>query len=160
PTHLSLPRSVRLVDFCLVLGQKAAGTYSSVRGKSSDLRSPSSGRFTCRSRPLNNSVCSHGDESDMTPPSARRRDHCRAGADITNWRLWVSTLPLAPGRRSRKTDPGRPGLSRKALLAAVVLCLAVAGAATAAVYVFNPFGTEKVGGTYANGVLLPTNQWV
>ena len=72
----------------------------------------------------------------------------------------MSILPLAHSRRSRKADPGRPGLSRKALLAAVVLCLALAGAATAAVAVFNPFGNEQVAGTYANGVLLPTNQWV
>jgi YVTN family beta-propeller protein len=72
----------------------------------------------------------------------------------------VSTLPLAFRRRSGKNDPGRPGLSRKALLAATVLCFVLVGAATAAVAVFNPFGTEEVGGTYANGVLLPTNQWV
>ncbi len=72
----------------------------------------------------------------------------------------MSTLPLPHGRRSRNTDPGRPGLSRKALLVAAVLCLVLVGAATAAVAVFNPFGTEQVGGTYANGVLLPTNQWV
>jgi YVTN family beta-propeller protein len=72
----------------------------------------------------------------------------------------VSILPLAYRRRSRNADPGRPGLSRKTLLAAVVVCLALAGAATAAVAVFNPFGTETVEGTYANGVLLPTNQWV
>jgi YVTN family beta-propeller protein len=72
----------------------------------------------------------------------------------------VSILPLAHTRRSRTADPGRPGLSRRAILAAIVFCLALAGAATAAVAVFNPFGTEKVAGTYADGVLLPTNQWV
>jgi YVTN family beta-propeller protein len=46
------------------------------------------------------------------------------------------------------------------LLVAVVLCFAAVGAATAAVVAFNPFGTDQVEGTYANGVLLPTNQWV
>ncbi len=39
-------------------------------------------------------------------------------------------------------------------------CLAMVGAATAGVVAFNPFGDQKVEGTYANGVLLPTNQWV
>ena len=72
----------------------------------------------------------------------------------------MSILPLARSRRSRTGAPGRPGLSRKALLAAAVVCLALAGAATAAVWAFNPFGTQEVEGTYANGVLLPTNQWV
>jgi YVTN family beta-propeller protein len=41
-----------------------------------------------------------------------------------------------------------------------VTCLAMVGAATAAVVAFNPFSDQQVGGTYANGVLLPTNQWV
>jgi YVTN family beta-propeller protein len=43
---------------------------------------------------------------------------------------------------------------------AIVGCFAVVGGAAAALVAFNPFGTEQVAGTYANGVLLPTNQWV
>jgi YVTN family beta-propeller protein len=46
------------------------------------------------------------------------------------------------------------------LIVAVVSCVAVVGVATAAVGGFNPFATEQVGQTYANGVLLPTNQWI
>jgi YVTN family beta-propeller protein len=48
------------------------------------------------------------------------------------------------------------------LLAAVVGFLAVVGGATAGVFAFayNPFSNDQVGQMYANGVLLPTNQWV
>ena len=41
--------------------------------------------------------------------------------------------------------------------------MVVIGAATAAAFRgfgFDPFGTQQVGLTYANGVLLPTNQWI
>ena len=72
----------------------------------------------------------------------------------------MSILPLPYGRRrqERKARPRRR--ASRVLLAAVVACLALVGAATAAVVAFNPFSDQKVGGTYANGVLLPTNQWV
>ena len=48
------------------------------------------------------------------------------------------------------------------LIAAVVTCFAIVGAATAGVFAFNfnPFSDQQVGQSYANGVLLPTNQWV
>jgi YVTN family beta-propeller protein len=46
------------------------------------------------------------------------------------------------------------------LLLAILGCFAMVGAATAAIVAFDPFGNEQVEGTYANGVLLPTNQWV
>ena len=44
--------------------------------------------------------------------------------------------------------------------AALASCVAVIGIAAAAVGGFNPFSDQKVGQTYANGVLLPTNQWI
>jgi YVTN family beta-propeller protein len=46
------------------------------------------------------------------------------------------------------------------LLLAIAACFAVVGVATAAIVAFDPFGNEQVEGTYANGVLLPTNQWI
>ncbi|HEX3615546.1 MAG TPA: alkaline phosphatase family protein [Solirubrobacteraceae bacterium] len=46
------------------------------------------------------------------------------------------------------------------LLLAILSCFVIVGAATATIVAFDPFGTEQVEGTYANGVLLPTNQWV
>jgi YVTN family beta-propeller protein len=49
---------------------------------------------------------------------------------------------------------------RTALAAAVTTCAAVVGVAAAAIGGFNPFGDQQVGQTYANGVLLPTNQWI
>jgi len=49
---------------------------------------------------------------------------------------------------------------RVAIAVALVSCVAVVGVASAAVGGFDPFGTQQVGQTYANGVLLPTNQWV
>ena len=60
-----------------------------------------------------------------------------------------------PGRRSRTHRR-----ARTAIVAGVLACLAVVGAASAAVSGFNPFGDEKVGQTYAGAVLLPTNQWI
>ncbi|HTW12606.1 MAG TPA: bifunctional YncE family protein/alkaline phosphatase family protein, partial [Solirubrobacteraceae bacterium] len=41
-------------------------------------------------------------------------------------------------------------------------CFAVVGVATAGVFwwSFNPFADQQVGQSYANGVLLPTNQWI
>ena len=71
----------------------------------------------------------------------------------------MSILPLPRGRRHREAQPKRRHAGR-VLLAAVVVCFAAVGAATAAVVAFNPFGTEEVGQTVANGVLLPTNQWI
>ncbi len=53
-----------------------------------------------------------------------------------------------------------PRRARTALIAAVVTLTAVVGVAAAAVGGFNPFATEQVGQTYANGVLLPSNQWI
>jgi YVTN family beta-propeller protein len=49
---------------------------------------------------------------------------------------------------------------RIAIAAALTSCVAVVGVATAAIGGFNPFDSQQVGQTYANGVLLPTNQWV
>jgi YVTN family beta-propeller protein len=49
---------------------------------------------------------------------------------------------------------------RVAILAAVTSCVVVVGVASAAIGGFNPFGNQQVGQTYANGVLLPTNQWI
>ena len=59
------------------------------------------------------------------------------------------------GFRSRHARRGRT-----AIIAAVASCVAIVGAATAAVGGFNPFGNGQVGSTYANGLLLPTNQWI
>ena len=63
----------------------------------------------------------------------------------------------------RNVRARRAGLSRRARITAAavaVACLALAAVASATVGGFNPFGTQQVGQTYANGVLLPTNQWV
>jgi YVTN family beta-propeller protein len=49
---------------------------------------------------------------------------------------------------------------RVAIAAALIACVAVVGVASAAVGGFNPFGTEQVSQNTANGVLLPTNQWI
>jgi YVTN family beta-propeller protein len=49
---------------------------------------------------------------------------------------------------------------RVAITAALASCVAVVGAASAAIGGFNPFGNQQVSQTYANGVLLPTNQWI
>jgi YVTN family beta-propeller protein len=54
----------------------------------------------------------------------------------------------------------RRARARIALLAALLAMVATVGVAAAAVSGFNPFSTQQVGNTYANGVLLPTNQWV
>ncbi|MBV9805274.1 MAG: bifunctional YncE family protein/alkaline phosphatase family protein [Solirubrobacterales bacterium] len=47
-----------------------------------------------------------------------------------------------------------------AIASALASCVAVVGVASAAIGGFNPFGNEQVGQSYANGVLLPTNQWI
>jgi len=52
------------------------------------------------------------------------------------------------------------GRGRVAIAAALASCVAVVGVASAAIGGFNPFGNQQVGQTYANGVLLPTNQWI
>jgi YVTN family beta-propeller protein len=57
----------------------------------------------------------------------------------------------------RRVSPRR---GRIAIAAALAACVGVVGVASAAVGGFDPFGTGKVGSTYANGVLLPTNQWI
>jgi YVTN family beta-propeller protein len=49
---------------------------------------------------------------------------------------------------------------RVAIATALICAVVVVGVAAAAVGGFNPFGTQQVGQTYANGVLLPTNQWI
>src|SRR5579875_803174 len=72
----------------------------------------------------------------------------------------VSILPLPYGRRRRQSRTSRPRRASRVLVGAVVGCLATVGVATAAVIAFNPFSNQQVGSTYANGVLLPTNQWV
>jgi YVTN family beta-propeller protein len=46
------------------------------------------------------------------------------------------------------------------LILATLACFAIVGGAAAAFVAFDPFGNEQVEGTYANGVLLPTNQWI
>ncbi len=38
--------------------------------------------------------------------------------------------------------------------------VAIVGVASAAISGFNPFASQQVGSSYANGVLLPTNQWI
>ena len=58
-------------------------------------------------------------------------------------------------RRTRKRRRGRV-----AIAAALASCVVVVGVASAAIGGFNPFGNQQVGQTYANGVLLPTNQWI
>ncbi len=70
----------------------------------------------------------------------------------------MSILPLPYGRKRREAR--QPRRARRVLLLAILGCFAAVGAATAAIVAFDPFGTEQVEGTYANGVLLPTNQWV
>jgi YVTN family beta-propeller protein len=74
----------------------------------------------------------------------------------------MSILLLRHGRSSRFIHGRRPRRARRVLLAAAVGFLAVIGAATAGVFAFayNPFSNDQVEQTYANGVLLPTNQWV
>jgi YVTN family beta-propeller protein len=51
---------------------------------------------------------------------------------------------------------------RVAIAAALTSCVVVVGVASAAIggFEFNPFDSQQVGQTYANGVLLPTNQWI
>jgi len=49
---------------------------------------------------------------------------------------------------------------RAVIVAAVIGCATAVGVASAAVAGFDPFGTGRVGSTYANGLLLPTNQWI
>ena len=58
-------------------------------------------------------------------------------------------------RRTRKVRRGRV-----AIVAALTSCVVVVGVASAAIGGFNPFGNQQIGQTYANGVLLPTNQWI
>ena len=57
-----------------------------------------------------------------------------------------------------RTRAGRRG--RVAIAAALLSCVAVVGVASAAIGGFNPFGNQQVSQTYANGILLPTNQWI
>jgi YVTN family beta-propeller protein len=64
----------------------------------------------------------------------------------------VSELVSTPTRKRRR--------GRMAIAAALIFCVALVGVASAAVGGFNPFGNEQVAQTYANGVLLPTNQWI
>jgi YVTN family beta-propeller protein len=47
-----------------------------------------------------------------------------------------------------------------AIAAALTSSVALVGVASAAIGGFSPFGNQQVGQTYANGVLLPTNQWI
>jgi YVTN family beta-propeller protein len=58
-------------------------------------------------------------------------------------------------RRTRRNRRGRV-----AIAAALTSCVAVVGVASAAIGGFNPFGDQQVSQTYANGILLPTNQWI
>jgi len=72
----------------------------------------------------------------------------------------VSILPLPYGRKRRAGRTSGPRHARRVLVLAILGCFAVVGGAAAAIVAFDPFGSEQVEGTYANGVLLPTNQWV
>jgi len=63
-------------------------------------------------------------------------------------------------RKLVSTQPRRRRRGRVAIVAALVSCVALVGVASAAIGGFNPFGNQQVGQTYANGVLLPTNQWI
>ena len=47
-----------------------------------------------------------------------------------------------------------------AIVAALTSCIVVVGVASAFAGGFNPFGDQQVSQTYANGILLPTNQWI
>ncbi len=71
-------------------------------------------------------------------------------------------LPLPHRRRRREARPPSRRHARAVLVMAVLACFAVVGAATAAVFSsdHSPFSDQQVGQSYANGVLLPTNQWV
>jgi YVTN family beta-propeller protein len=64
------------------------------------------------------------------------------------------SLSHAHRRRSRRMR------GRTALVAGLLAMVAMVGVASAAISGLNPFGHGLVGSTYANGVLLPTNQWV
>ena len=64
----------------------------------------------------------------------------------------MSSLVSLPTRRRRR--------GRVTIALALASCVAVVGVASAAIGGFNPFDSQQVGQTYANGVLLPTNQWV
>ena len=57
--------------------------------------------------------------------------------------------------RTRRRRRGRVTIA-----AALTTCIVIVGVASAAAGGFNPFGTERVSQTYANGILLPTNQWI
>jgi YVTN family beta-propeller protein len=59
---------------------------------------------------------------------------------------------------SLRTSRRRRG--RVAIVAALASCVAVVGVASAFAGGFNPFGDQQVSQTYANGILLPTNQWI
>ncbi len=75
----------------------------------------------------------------------------------------MSIHPFRYGRRKAFGDHTWGGRrARRTLIAAIVACFAIVGAATAGVFAFayNPFSDQQVGQSYANGVLLPTNQWV
>jgi YVTN family beta-propeller protein len=72
----------------------------------------------------------------------------------------VSILPLPHGRKRRAQRTSSPRHARRVLVLAILACFAVVGGAAAAIVAFDPFGNEQVEGSYANGVLLPTNQWV
>ena len=59
---------------------------------------------------------------------------------------------------SLRTHRRRRG--RVMIVAALTSCVAVVGVASAFAGGFNPFGDQQVSQTYANGILLPTNQWI
>ncbi len=73
----------------------------------------------------------------------------------------MSIFSFHHGRRA--SGAHRPGRrrARNVLIASVVTCFAIVAAATAGVFFsYNPFSDQQVEQSYANGVLLPTNQWV
>jgi YVTN family beta-propeller protein len=72
----------------------------------------------------------------------------------------VSILPVPSGWRRTRAQNSGPRHARRVLVLAVLACFAVVGGAAAAFVAVDPFGNEQVEGSYANGVLLPSNQWV
>jgi len=54
----------------------------------------------------------------------------------------------------------RPRRARTMIVAVLAACVALVSGAAAAVTWLDPWGNEQVGQTYAQGVLLPTNQWI
>jgi YVTN family beta-propeller protein len=74
----------------------------------------------------------------------------------------MSILPFKLRRGTPRAGSSGRRRASTVLIAAVGACFALVGVATAGVFAFNfnPFSDQQVAQGYANGVLLPTNQWV